>query len=307
MSTDLDIFSQSTSVAHAKRDDGFTNKITAATITSKSISIINNKFRLMVNGKEISRSDQGFLDVVVLNVGELNRMYYDEQYDPKAIKKPRPACWSHNSDIPDMASPKRQSDKCMTCPQNIAGSGQGKSKACRFHRFIAVVRADDMQGDIYRVKLSSTSIFGTGSDNRRPFHEYRDYVVANNETLGSVVSRMSVNEDGTSNIGFKAVARLSDDQFEMVKNRSSEEEVIRAITLTVAADRDEEGNEFESRPRTQQPINRPQPEVVNKTTVHVDIPVDNIPEPEVRKDAPKATPKSDTSEPSLDDLLSDWT
>lgn len=309
MSTELDIFQQgSTAVATTnRRDDGFTSTIGGTSITSKSISIINNKFRLMVNGKEISKTDQGFIDVVVVNAAPtVNRMFYGETYDPKAQKRTPPKCWSHDSQVPDSESREKQADKCSDCPQNIAGSGPGKTKACRFHRYIAVVLADDLHGDIYRVKLSATSVFGNGTADRRPFHEYRDYLVANGEGLGSVVSRMIVGED-TSNIGFRAIARLSDEEFDICRSRTSSEDAVRAITLSVATDRDDNGEEFAPapapapRPATREPI----PQATEE---------DNIPEPVVRSAKPAPTtaaptpaPKVDAGDISLDDLVADWT
>jgi hypothetical protein len=308
MSTDLDIFQQgSTAVATTnRRDDGFTSTIGGTSITSKSISIINNKFRLMVNGKEISKTDQGFIDVVVVNAAPtVNRMFYGEQYDPKAQKRTPPKCWSHDSQVPDLESREKQADKCADCPQNIAGSGPGKTKACRFHRYIAVVLADDLHGDIYRVKLSATSVFGNGTADRRPFHEYRDYLVANGEGLGSVVSRMIVGED-TSNIGFRAIARLSDEEFDICRSRTSSEDAIRAITLSVATDRDDNGEEFAPAPAPRPATREPIPQATEEE--------DNIPEPVVRSAKPAPTtaaptpaPKVDAGDISLDDLVADWT
>lgn len=308
MSTYLDIFQQgSTAVATTnRRDDGFTSTIGGTSITSKSISIINNKFRLMVNGKEISKTDQGFIDVVVVNAAPtVNRMFYGETYDPKAQKRTPPKCWSHDSQVPDAESREKQADKCADCPQNIAGSGPGKTKACRFHRYIAVVLADDLHGDIYRVKLSATSVFGNGTADRRPFHEYRDYLVANGEGLGSVVSRMIVGED-TSNIGFRAIARLSDEEFDICRSRTSSEDAVRAITLSVATDRDDNGEEFAPAPAPRPATREPIPQTV--------VEEDNIPEPVVRSAKPAPTtaaptpaPKVDAGDISLDDLVADWT
>jgi hypothetical protein len=316
MSTDLDIFQQGGAVAtRNRRDDGFTSNVGGSTITSKSIVIINNKLRLMVNGKEISKSDQGFIDVVIVNAAHaVNRMFYGEQFDPKAQKRTPPKCWSHDSQTPDPQSREKQAEKCSDCPQNIAGSGLGKTKACRFHRYIAVVLADDLQGDIYRVKLSATSVFGEGNNDRRPFHEYRDYLVANGEGLGSVVSRMIVGED-TSNLGFKAVARLSDAEFDVCRSRTQEEEAVRAITLSVAVDRDDNGEEFapapkaNPRPATRQPI-------IEEVEEAEETEEEFIPEPVKRSSAeakPAPTPpapppaKADLGDISLDDLVSDWT
>ena len=311
MSTELDIFQQGGTAVSTRnrRDDGFTSNVGGSSITSKSITIVNNKFRLMVNGKEISKTDQGFIDVVIVNAApSVNRMFYAETFDPKAQKRTPPKCWSHDSQTPDPQSREKQSDKCSDCPQNIAGSGPGKTKACRFHRYIAVVLADDLNGDIYRVKLSATSVFGNGNNDRRPFHEYRDYLVANGEGLGSVVSRMIVGED-TSNIGFKAVARLSDDEFDTCRSRTQEEEAVRAITLSVATDRDEDGEEFVTAPK-------PAPRPATRQPIVEEPEEEFIPEPVKRsaataKPAPTPptppAPKLDEGDVSLDDLVADWT
>jgi hypothetical protein len=300
MSTEIDIFSQSTGVVeHAKRDDGFSANVTASTITSKSITIQNNSFVMKVNGKEMSRTDQKHIDVVIVNISPaVHRQYYVEQYDPKAQKRKPPTCWTHDSVAPAPEVVDKQSTSCTSCPQNIAGSGPGKTKACRFSRNIAVVLASDMTGEVYRVKLSATSIFGEGEPERRPLHFYNDYLKANGESLGTVISRMTVGTD-TSNIGFKAIGRLTDEQFELAKQKSQSEDAKRAIVLTVATDKtDEDGVEFE-----QKPIQRPV----------APAPVEAIPEPVVRDTkpaeptpAPAPKPKIDQGDISLDDLVADW-
>lgn len=303
MSTELDIFSQgSTAVAHRnRRDDGFTANITGSSVTAKRISIRGSKFRLMVNGKEVEKSNQDALDVVIVNASpHVHRMYFSKAYTP-GEKMPPPTCWTSDSQKPDDAVVEKQADSCLACPQNIKGSGANGTKACRFSRRIAVVRADDLNGDVYQMTLPSQSIFGTGPKERKPLHEYTDYVKANGENLMSVVSRVSFDEDSSSTkIGFKAIRVLTDDEWEICKAKSTSEEALRAITLSVSVNSEDDGEEFEQ--KKQQPIQRPQ--------VTTPAEPDNIPEPTVRaeeKPQPKpATPKADQGDVSLDDLVSDW-
>jgi len=303
MSTESDIFSQgSTAVAHRnRRDDGFTANITGSSVTAKRISIRGSKFRLMVNGKEVEKSNQDALDVVIVNASpHVHRMYFSKAYTP-GEKMPPPTCWTSDSQKPDDAVVEKQADSCLACPQNIKGSGANGTKACRFSRRIAVVRADDLNGDVYQMTLPSQSIFGTGPKERKPLHEYTDYVKANGENLMSVVSRVSFDEDSSSTkIGFKAIRVLTDDEWEICKAKSTSEEALRAITLSVSVNSEDDGEEFEQ--KKQQPIQRPQ--------VATPAEPDNIPEPTVRaeeKPQPKpATPKADQGDVSLDDLVSDW-
>ena len=299
MSNELDIFQQgSTAVAHARRDDGFTANITGSSVTAKRISIRGGKFRLMVNGKEVEKSNQDALDVVIVNASpHVHRMYFSKAYVP-GEKMPPPTCWSSDSQKPDDAVETKQAESCLACPQNIKGSGANGTKACRFSRRIAVVRADDLGGEVYQMTLPSQSIFGNGTKDCKPLHEYTDYVRANGENLMSVVSRVSFDEDSSSTkVGFKAIRRLNDDEYTVCQTRSISDEAKRAITLSVNVNKDEDGEEFEQ--KKQQPIQRPQ------------IADDGIPEPTVRAEPtpqPKpATPKADQGDVSLDDLVSDWT
>jgi hypothetical protein len=303
MSTDLDVFGSTAVSTASRRDDGFTATITGSSTTAKRISIRGSKFRLMVNGKEIEKSNQDALDVVIVNASpHVHRMYFSKSY-VAGEKMPPPSCWSSDSQAPDPAVPDAQATSCLACPQNIKGSGPSGTKACRFSRRIAVVRADDMNGDIYQMTLPAQSIFGNGTKDRKPLHEYTDYVRANGQNLMSVISRVSFDEDSSSTkIGFKPIRVLNDEEYAVCSAKSTSEEAKRAITLSVNVNK-EEGEEFEQ--KKQQPIARP-----------ADLPVpmleEDIPEPTVRaseKPTPKpaAAPKADQGDVSLDDLVSDWT
>jgi len=301
MSTDLDIFGSTAVATHTRRDDGFTANITGSSTTAKRISIRGGKFRLMVNGKEVEKSNQDALDVVIVNASPyVHRMYFSKAYMP-GEKMPPPTCWSSDSQKPDDAVTEKQADTCLACPQNIKGSGANGTKACRFSRRIAVVRVDDMNGEVYQMTLPAQSIFGNGTKDRKPLHEYTDYVRANGQNLMSVVSRVSFDEDSSSTkIGFKAIRILNDEEYATCEVKSKSEEAKRAVTLSVNTNKEDDGEEFEQ--RKQQPIQRPQ---VAAPKVE-----DDIPEPTIRaseKPQPKPAPKVDQGDVSLDDLVSDWT
>lgn len=310
MSTDIDVFGSTAVATHTRRDDGFTANITGSSTTAKRISIRGGKFRLMVNGKEIEKSNQDALDVVIVNASpHVHRMYFSKPYIP-GEKMPPPTCWTSDSQKPDDAVVEKQAETCLACPQNIKGSGANGTKACRFSRRIAVVRADDMSGDVYQMTLPAQSIFGNGTKDRKPLHEYTDYVRANGQNLMSVVSRVSFDEDSSSTkIGFKPIRVLSDEEYDLCATRSTSEEAKRAITLSVNIDKDD-GEEFEQ--KKQQPIQRPQ--VARPADPPAPKVEDDIPEPTVRvaekpvaPPPPKpAAPKADQGDVSLDDLVSDW-
>jgi hypothetical protein len=309
MSTEVDVFQSGAVATTSRRDDGFTANITGSSITSKRISIRNNVFRLMVNGKEIDKSDARHLDVVIVNASPyVHRMYFAGEYKPGQKVSP-PACWTQDSIKPDAEVPNPQSATCADCPQNIKGSGPNGTKACRFSRRIAVVKADDMNGDVYQVTLPAQSIFGNGSAERRPLHEYTDYVRANNQNLMSVVSRMSFDMDSSSTkIGFKPIRILNDEEYDVCLAKSKSDDSKRAIQLTVNVNK-EEDEEANSQPAPAPQAKReadpfPKAEVVEE---------EDIPEPVKRaepkvepKPQPVQQPKADINDVSLDDLVSDW-
>jgi len=312
MNTEVDIFSQGGAVATTgSRDDGFTSNITGSSITSKRISIRNNVFRLMVNGKEIDKSDERHIDVVIVNASpSVHRMYFAGEYKP-GMKLSPPACWTSDSVKPDAEVDAPQNATCAECPQNIKGSGPNGTKACRFSRRIAVVRADDLNGDVFQVTLPSQSIFGNGTAERRPLHEYTDYVRANSQNLMSVVSRMSFDMDSSSTkVGFKPIRILNDEEYNLCSEKSKSDDAKRAITLSVNINKDESGQTPPPAP-TAEPAPKPRPVDAFSETKPAE--EDNIPEPTKRAE-PKAEPKAKAPDPapakgdvSLDDLVDDWT
>ena len=287
MSTEVDVFQSGAVATTAKRDDGFTSNITGSSITSKRISIRNNVFRLMVNGKEIDKSESRYLDVVIVNASpHVHRMYFEGEYKPGEKLSP-PVCWTQDSIKPDPSVPTPQGATCAECPKNIKGSGPNGTKACRFSRRVAVVRADDINGDIYQLTLPAQSIFGNGTAERKPLHEYTDYVRANGQNLMSVVSRVSFDTDSSSTkVGFKPIRILTDEEYATCQEKSNSDDAKRAITLTVNTN-----NEEEEQPKV---AAEPVPEVKE-----VEPPKQEEPK---QDDAPKA----ETGDVSLDDLVSDW-
>jgi hypothetical protein len=314
MSTELDIFSQQTNLvqqASARGIDDFTKSVNAASSTSKRISIRGGVFRLMVNGKELDQSDLRHMDVVIVNVSPaVHRTFYAAGYDAKTKASP-PVCWSSDSTSPDASVTDPQARSCAECPQNVKGSGPNGTRSCRYSRRIAVVRAEDLEGDVYQVTLPAQSIFGSGTPDKRPLHEYAEYVKAQGYGLLSVITRMSFDTNSaTPRLGFKAVGILDDEQYNTCSEKSKSEDSTRAVTLTVSSNREEgesSGDVF------QQPATRPaQAAAAPKPSPQAEvIDVEEVEEPVKRSAAKKpavepAPAKVDMPDASLDDLLADW-
>lgn len=200
----------------------------------KRVSIKGGVFRLINNGKEVAAIEERYLDVVVVNAAEhVNRTFNIDKYDPE--NPAPPDCWSVDGVTPSPDSGKKQASKCSECPQNIAGSGQGNSRACRYQQRIAVVLANDQEGDVLQVALPATSIFGKEDGDNRPLQAFARWLAAQNIDPSEVVTRMKFDTASESpKLFFKAMRWLTDDEYPNIKEKGQSDDAIKAITMTVA-------------------------------------------------------------------------
>lgn len=201
----------------------------------KRISIRGKVFRLIVSGEEVAKNTTGHLDVVVVNIAkDVSRTYYAGTYDPKAEAAP-PTCWSADSKVPHPSVPNPQHKNCRDCPMNIEGSGQGKTRACRFKRRIAVVLADDIDAGVHQLELPATSLFGKGSDvNSMPFEQYFKFVASQKHSIDRLITRMKFDDDAdTPKLYFNAVAFPSREALPKLMEYATSDEAKAAVTMTV--------------------------------------------------------------------------
>jgi len=202
--------------------------------TYKRISIKGNVFRMISGGKEIATNEDRAMNVVIVaSAADNSRTYYEGQYkEGEAI---RPACWSNDGKTPDKGVKDPQASTCAGCPQNIKGSGQGDSRACRFSRRLAVVLEGDLDGDVYGLTLPATSIFGKGEDGKLPLQAYATFLGQHNCPITAVVTEMRFDiKSPTPKLTFKAVRPLTDEEDESAQRQGQTAEAKAAITLTVA-------------------------------------------------------------------------
>jgi hypothetical protein len=296
---------------------------------NRRISIKGKAFRQVVNGEEIYVSEDRTLDVILVNAAPVSRQYYEGSYDPKATAVP-PVCWSSNTQTPDPSVPedRRQSDKCMTCPQNIKGSGQGETRACRFSQRVAVLLDGDIEKkEVYQLQLPATSVFGDGKDGKMGLQAYGKFLAANNVHAISVVTRMKFDVASEQpKLSFNAVRPLDQEELDIALEMRDSAEAKSAITMTVgafdgekkaaaptapakkkAAPVVEEDDEPAPKPKkkaapvVEEEDDEPAPAPKKKAAPVVE---EDDDEPVVRstkKAAPKEEPASD-----IDDLLGEW-
>jgi hypothetical protein len=202
--------------------------------SGKRISIKGGVFRLLSDGKEVASIDERFLDVVVVNAAtKIGRTFYLKQYDPDAPAAPD--CWSADGEKPDASAANPQAARCADCPQNAKGSGNGESRACRFSQRLAVVLANDVEGDVMQLQLPATSIFGKEENGNMPLQAYARFLAAQSVSPETVVTRMKFDTKSESpKLFFKPMRWLSEEEYATAVEQGQSEEAKRAVTMTVA-------------------------------------------------------------------------
>jgi len=198
------------------------------------ISLRGGRFRELVNGEQVNVKNDGFLNVIVVNAAKISRTYYAGQYD--AENPSAPTCWSPDTDAPDAAVPadQRQAKRCMDCKQNVKGSGQGESRACRFQQRIAVLLEGDLE-TVYQLQLPATSVFGEAKDGKMGMQAYAKHLRAHKTPSIAVVTQMYFDENSdTPKLFFKPVRPLEEAELQQAITARDSEDAVRAITLTVA-------------------------------------------------------------------------
>jgi hypothetical protein len=281
----------------------------------KRISIKGGVFRLVHGGKEVAAIEDRHLDVVIVRAApKVARVFYAKAYDSDAVSAPD--CWSPDGEKPSDDATNKQASRCSECPKNIAGSGQGQSRACRYQQRLAVVLANNVDGDVLQLALPATSIFGKAEDDNRPLQEYARWLAAQDINPETVVTRMKFDTKSESpKLFFKPMRWLTDEEYATVERKGETEDAIKAVTMTVAKmDNAPAPAVLEGKPPAKKAA-APEPEVeeeeapapkAKKAAKPKAEPVETeeVEEPEVRAAAPKKPVVEQKS--SLADMVSDW-
>jgi hypothetical protein len=200
----------------------------------KRISTKGGVFRLIAGGKEVAAIDDRHLDVVIVNAApKVSRTFYAGPFVEGQASAPD--CWSADGDKPDGSIESPQASTCATCPQNIKGSGQGDSRACRFSQRLAVVLANDIEGDVMQLTLAATSIFGKEDGDKRPLQAYARYLAAQSISPEMLVTRLKFDtKAAVPKLFFQPVRYLEEGEYATVNDKGQTDEAKRAITMTVS-------------------------------------------------------------------------
>ena len=235
--SNISIFKQESSPVVGREVSELSKSLAGAnTNTSRRITMAKGVFRRIVNGKEAGKIKDGHMNVIVINaLPKVSRQFYATAFDPDAAPT-LPDCWSNLGDVPDPKAANAQAANCASCQQNIDGSGtNGKGRACRFNRRVAVVLEGDMSGDVYQFNIPAKSLFGKGTGNTHPFESYIKFLPANGESIDRIVTQISFDENETADVlKFTPVRHLTDEEIDVVEAAQSSAEAKNVVQLTVA-------------------------------------------------------------------------
>tara|TARA_R100001163_G_scaffold936_1_gene1481 strand:- start:1655 stop:2488 length:834 start_codon:yes stop_codon:yes gene_type:complete len=211
---------------------------------TKRISLRGGVFRKIVGGKEVSTADSAVMSIIIIKMAHNpSRVYYKDSYEEG--KRVSPVCWSNDSKKPDEEVRKPQAKSCHTCPNSVRGSGfGGVGTSCRLSWRVAIVLANDPEGDILELVLPSNSCFGKEEQGKWPFKTYIQMLANNNVSAGRIVTKMQFDPNSAKPRAlFSPVEAAEDWVLEVVKDQAENQAAHNAIKLTVYQVDDEEDKE----------------------------------------------------------------
>jgi hypothetical protein len=205
-----------------------TTKDIAGSSGGKQISIKGGVWRMVVGGEEVAKNEDRSMNVVVISAGKgVSRTFYAEKYEEG--KDLKPACWSAEGVVPNEEVPEPQGKTCATCPQNIEGSGDGKSRACRYSKRLAVALENDIGGNIYRLSVPAKSYFGKADGDKMPLQAYGKFLSGHGIPITGVVTEARFDTaDAVPVLKFRSVRPLTREEWELAKAQSMTEDAIQA-------------------------------------------------------------------------------
>ena len=127
------------------------------------ISIKSSRFRIKDGDTETVLNTLE-LEVVIVGANpRLSKTWYAAKWDPNT-EATAPNCYSLDGVSPAADAEDPQNDLCASCPKNAWGSAVADNgqqlKACRDHKRLAVVAADDASGPVYLLEVTPAALKG---------------------------------------------------------------------------------------------------------------------------------------------------
>jgi hypothetical protein len=278
-----------------------TTKEIAGSSGGKQISIKGGVWRMIVGGEEVSKNEDRAMNFVVLATSKgVSRTFYEGKYEEG--KDVKPSCWSAEGLVPNTEVLNPQSSSCATCKQNIEGSGDGKSRACRYSKRIAVALENDISGNIYRLQVPAKSYFGRADGEKMPLQAYGKFLGGHGIPITGVVTEARFDTaEAVPVLKFRAVRPLTRPEWEAAKAQGESDEAKQAVEFKMVASAKDGSNTlslpatFASAPPAFSEASKATAEAVEVVTA-----AEPVKRSSAKSAAPAPTPKN------VADILSDW-
>lgn len=272
-------------------------KMLAGGGSGKQISIKGGVWRMIVGGEEIAKNEDRAMNfVVVAAAPKVHRTFYMGKYEEG--KDVGPTCWSADGVKPNDEVPEdqRQCSTCDKCPQNIEGSGEGKSRACRYSRRLAVVLENDLEGNVYRLQLPAKSMFGKPDGDKMPLDAYAKFLAGHGVPITGVVTEARFDtSEAVPVLKFRAVRPLTREEWELAQAAAASEDAKRAVEFKMVVSNKRGEASVESSEYKEEA-----PKAAKPTKVEAE-PVD-----EPVKRPSKAKAETPATSKNVNDILKDW-
>lgn len=174
--------------------------------SSNFISTRNGVFS--VGGNEVGTE----MEVVIMNFTRENH-FYRTRFDPENPSSP--VCFAFGQTEEEMRphanSTEPQHEDCAHCPLNVFGSADmGRGKACGNIRRLALITADDLEGDVNAAEIAVLKVPVTSTK------AFSNYVSTLSATLRkppfAVVTNITITKDPKTQfkLSFKTTAEITD-------------------------------------------------------------------------------------------------
>jgi len=280
---------------------GLTEELASSSFESLNrIGTKGCRFRQVVRGIEEGVWDENFLDVIFVKVQpKVSRRFYEGAYQKGAdAKNAPPTCYSVDGVKPAEDVVHKQHANCDQCPQNVKGSkiseDGAKAKACSYFRRIAVIRAQDESGTIYRLDVTGGGIWGPSHEKQQQYNldDYSKALKSRHMDAGAIVTRLSFDTDSSvPKLLFRPMRHISEQDVEVINGLDQEMlEQYREVSMKTVDISGETSVEDEAPPAAAAPkAQAPKPKAAPKPALVVEE------EEEVEEEAPpvvqKAAPK----------------
>jgi hypothetical protein len=237
--SNLTLFSSGESLPDYLRDVAdSTTKDIAGSSGGKQISIKGGVWRMVVGGEEVAKNEDRSMNFVILATSKgVSRTYYEGKYEEG--KDAKPTCWSAEGTVPNAEVPTPQSAACATCPQNIEGSGDGKARACRYSKRLAVALENDIGGNIYRLSVPAKSYFGKADGDKMPLQAFGKFLAGHGLPITGLVTEARFDtSEAVPVMKFRAVRPLTRPEWEIAKAQSTTEDAKQAVDFKMVPSRE---------------------------------------------------------------------